>query len=125
MSEVCDKNSETFSECFDKMINFIFLNLFEVDGKIENNHDILKNKIYAKIQEKEKEDFSKFSEKEKLEKRNEDEKNLLKKLYVFNILFEKLDSLKPYQLSFEDIELLNQNWISNKDLISNYPSFYC
>lgn len=60
---------------------------------------------------------------EKIKKNNE-ETNLLRKLYVFNILFEKLDSLKPYQLSFKDIELLNQNWISNKDLISNYPSFY-
>ena len=60
---------------------------------------------------------------EKIKKNNE-KTNLLRKLYIFTILFEKLDSLKPYQLSFKDIELLNHNWISNKDLILNYPSFY-
>ena len=43
---------------------------------------------------------------------------------MFCNLFEQLDNLKPYKLSYEDIELLNENWISNENLISNFPSFY-
>ena len=35
MSKVCDKNGEIFSECFDEMINFIFLIYLKVMEKLK------------------------------------------------------------------------------------------
>ncbi len=116
----------TFTECFDELINFFFLNLFEINGKHEIDHNNLKNKIINKIEEKKNEKPLNPQVKEQKIRiqKNEYEIKLLTKLYIFSNLFEQLDKLKSYKLSYEDVELLNENWLSNENLISNFPSFY-
>ena len=55
---------------------------------------------------------------------NQNEIELLKRIYIFQLLFEKYE-FKNYNLKYDDIYFLqDKKWISNKDLIKNYPSFY-
>ena len=105
------KEYKTFSKCFNDISNYIFTNLYEIGG---DNEEYDNEKLKQKLDEKE----NKIINGEKYY-----EVILLKKSFIFN-LFVELDKIKTNQLSYTNIDFIKKDWISNDNLINNYPSFF-